>query len=257
MTDMSREPERASGSPSTPLSVDVLADLQAGVLDEHEAAELWPRVNADPEARAILDALAATTADLSGLAAEPAPPMPAHVAERIEFAITREAEARGGNVVSLDAARKRRNRRVGMGAGFLTAAAAAIAAVMIAVPSGDNELDGNVAAPTPTTQAEAPTGTETPNFDSGNMNAAIGQIEGLRDFGALENEERFNACIEAGGMDPAVRPEGIGPAKIDGKDAVIALYTTGKLAQFRLIALSADCGPDNPGLLMDKIVGRK
>lgn len=251
MTDESRGPERADGST---WSVDVLADLHAGALDEREAAELWPRVNADPEARAVIEALEATTADLSGLAAEPAPPMPDHVAQRIEAAITREAEARGGNVVSMDAARKRRNRRAGLGAGLLTAAAAAVAAVMIAVPNVQDET-GGVANPAPSTQQEAP-GNGLPDFDSGNMEAAIGEIEGVRDFGALGSEKRFDACVEANGIDPARQPIGVAPVTIDGKEAVLAMYTTGELARFRLIALSPDCGPNNPGLLMDKVVGR-
>src|SRR5438067_1240607 len=79
MTDESRG---LGGTVGPPWSVDVLADLHAGVLDDHEAAELWPLVNADPEARAILDALDATQSDLSSLAEAPAPPMPAEFAAR-------------------------------------------------------------------------------------------------------------------------------------------------------------------------------
>jgi len=61
-----------------PWSVDVVADLHAGVLDERAAAELWPLVNADPDARAILEALESTTADLTALTAGSVEPMPAH-----------------------------------------------------------------------------------------------------------------------------------------------------------------------------------
>src|SRR5690242_3300296 len=91
MTDESRG---IGGTIGPPWSVDVLADLHAGALDETRAAELWPLVNADPEARAILDALDATQADLASLADAPAPPMPAPFAARLEAALAAEAAAR-------------------------------------------------------------------------------------------------------------------------------------------------------------------
>src|SRR3954469_5214225 len=131
--------KRGRGGP--PGSVDLLADLQAGALDPQEAAELWPRVNADPEAMDILAALEATQADLHEFAMVPAPPMPAHFAARLDAAIAAEARSRAqataapthttpppqppghAPVIDLAEARRRRNRRLGWGAGFLAAAA--------------------------------------------------------------------------------------------------------------------------------------
>src|SRR6185369_2823786 len=143
MTDESRG---IGGTVGPPWSVDVLADLHAGVLEDAQAAELWPLVNADPEARAILDALDATQADLASLADAPAPPMPAEFAARLDAALAAEAAAafpgqaqtrpapRDAQVVDLAAARRRRNKRLGWAAGVLTAAAAAVVAVTIAIP---------------------------------------------------------------------------------------------------------------------------
>lgn len=243
---MTDETRGLGGAVGPPWSVDVLADLHAGVLSESEAAELWPRVNADPEARTIIEALDATSADLADLSAAPVPPMPAEVAARIDAALAQEQQARGGsNVVSIDAARKRRNRRAGWGAGFLAAAAAVVAAVVIVAPDASREETPGVAAPTPGVAV-----------DSGQINAAIGKVEGVRDFGPLENEQRLDACLEANGIDPVKQPVGITPGTIDGRDAVFVLYTTGELAQFRLVALAPDCGPANPGLLKDEVIGR-
>ncbi|MFF5985839.1 hypothetical protein [Prauserella flavalba] len=243
MTDESRG---MGGAVGPPWSVDVLADLHAGVLSESEAAELWPRVNADPEARAIIEALDATSAELADLSAAPVPPMPADVAARIDAALVQEQQARGAsNVVSIDAARKRRNRRAGWGAGFLAAAAAVVAAVVIVTPNASEE--------TPGMADSAPKGVA---VDSGQINAAIGKVEGVRDFGPLENEQRLDACLEANGIDPVKQPVGITPGTIDGQEAVFVLYTTGELAQFRFVALAPDCGPDNPGLLKDQLIGR-
>ncbi|SFP85489.1 hypothetical protein SAMN05421810_103621 [Amycolatopsis arida] len=262
---MTDERRGGSGDVGPPWSVDVLADLHAGALDDAEAARLWPRVEADPEARAVLEALEATRADLAELGAAPAPPMPARVAGRIDAALAEESrrragESRGGEpgiapVVSLDATRRRRRRLMGLGGGLLTAAAAAVAAVAILVPGAGNggPDNGNLpgAAPGPDTD-EPPV-----SLRRDNLNTAIGEINEVRDFGPLGTEERLDACLAANGIDPDVKPAGIRPATIDGDPAVVVLLTTGQFAQFRLVALAPDCGPDNPGLLLDETVGRQ
>jgi hypothetical protein len=264
MTDESRG---IGGTVGPPWSVDVLADLHAGVLDDAQSAELWPLVDADPEARAILDALDATQTDLASLAAAPAPPMPAEFAARLDAALAAEAAAafpaaRGATqaprpagpgdapVVDLAAARRRRNKRLGWAAGVLTAAAAAVVAVTVALPSTSPQNG------TPNVAAPAPTGPSVGSDGSG-AQALVGKAVGVRDFGPLENEGRLDACIAAAGLDPEVRPEGIRPVNVGGKAGVMIILTTGKLAQFRLVAFGADCGPGNPAVLFDKVVGEK
>ncbi|MGW4058935.1 hypothetical protein ACWEGE_11685 [Amycolatopsis sp. NPDC004747] len=256
MTDESRG---IGGTIGPPWSVDVLADLHAGVLDDTQAAELWPLVNADPEARAILDALDATQADLAALADAPAPPMPAEFAARLDAALAAEAAAafparpqpsapQEAQVVDLAAARRRRNKRLGWAAGVLTAAAAAVVAVTIAIPNTSQQSGTpNVAAPTGPSVAS----------DGSGAQALLGKSVGVRDFGPLQNEDRLDACIAAAGLDPKVRPEGIRPVNVGGKAGVMIILTTGKLAQFRLVAFGADCGPGNPAVLFDKVVGEK
>ncbi|MEV6874917.1 hypothetical protein [Amycolatopsis sp. NPDC051128] len=261
MTDESRG---IGGTIGPPWSVDVLADLHAGVLDDAQAAELWPLVDADPEARAILDALDATRTDLASLAAAPAPPMPAEFAARLDAALAAEAAAAfpratqaprpagpgDAQVVDLAAARRRRNTRLGWAAGILTAAAAAVVAVTVALPS-TSPKDG-----TPNVAAPAPAGPSVGSDGSG-AQALVGKAVGVRDFGPLGNEDRLDACIAAAGLDPKVRPEGVRPVNVGGKAGVMIILTTGKLAQFRLVAFGADCGPGNPAVLFDKVVGEK
>jgi hypothetical protein len=263
MTDESRG---IGGTVGPPWSVDVLADLHAGVLDDDRAAQLWPVVNADPEAHAILDALDATQADLASLAEAPAPPMPAEFAARLDAALAAEVAATfpkqrtapapeptgtgNAQVVDLAAARRQRNKRLGWAAGVLTAAAAAVVAVTVAIPSTSQQNGSpNVAAP-------APSG-PTVGSDGSGAQALVGKAVGVRDFGPLGTEDRLDACITAAGLDPKVRPEGIRPVNVGGKAGVLIILTTGKLAQFRLVAFGADCGPGNPAVLFDKVVGEK
>lgn len=258
MTDENRG---IGGTVGPPWSVDLLADLHAGVLDEAVANRLWPQVNADPEARAILDALDSTVADLGALPMAPAAPMPPEVATRIDAALAAEVSrtAEPGRdeppvapVVSLDNARRKRNRMLGWGAGVLTAAAAAVVAVAVIVPNGQQGDGLPAAAPTPADTSTPPLSLRS----EGGLGSALGEVSGVRDFGPLGDEQRLDACLEAAGIDPDVKPAGVRPATLDGREAVLVLYTTGEFAQFRLVALSPDCGPDNPEVLLDKTVGK-
>ena len=265
---MTDETRGIGGTVGPPWSVDVLADLHAGVLEEAQAAELWPLVNADPDARAILDALDATRADLASLADVPVEPMPAEFAARLDAALAAEAASRlaatfpgaqaqaprqagsgDAQVVEFAAARRRRNQRLGWGAGILTAAAAALVVVAVVVPSSKQDGPPNVAAP-------APTGPSVGSDGSG-AQALLGKTLGVRDFGPLQTEQRLDQCIAAYGLDTKIRPEGVRPINVEGKSAILATFTTGKLAQYRLIAFGADCGPGDPAVLFDKIVGEK
>lgn len=257
---------RGNGGANGPvLSVDVLADLHAGALSESEAAELWPRVNADPEARAVIEALEAAQTDLGSLQHEPVEPMPDHVAARIDAAITGEQRARenqgaSGNVVGLDRARNRRKKQ-GMAAGLVAVAAAVVAAVAIAVPNlgGSGETPG-VAQPAPSEQsgdsdANAPSNGSGPlalSKDEGDLSAAIGSVSTVRDYGPLGSKSRLDACVQAAGADPSKQPAGVRPVTIDGEEAVLALYPTGKIAQFRMVAVSPDC---TSAPVLDRVIG--
>jgi hypothetical protein len=257
MTDESRGRGETLGPP---WPVDLLADLHAGVLEEQQAAELWPLVNADPDARAIIEALEAATADLAVLASAPVEPMPADFAARLDAALANEARSQHGEptvapVVSLDAARRRRNKRLGWGAGVLAVAAAAIAAVAIAMPSSGKASDTTVAQPPVSTShslSDPPVG-----GDGNGAEALIGKGLGVRDFGPLENEKRLDACLVAAGLDPAIRPAGIRPVTVGEQTGVLVILTTGKLAQYRMVAFGPTCGPGNPAVLFDKVVGQK
>jgi hypothetical protein len=253
MTDESRG---IGGTVGPPWPVDLLADLHAGVLDDAESARLWPQVNADPDARAVLDALDSTVSDLGALPLTPAPPMPPEVAARIDAALAEAGqrdEPAVAPVVSLDTARRRRGRMLGWGAGALTVAAAAVAAIAILVPNGQSG-GGTPPVAAPDTSGDA--GKPPLSLSSGGVGTAFGEINGVRDFGPLGDEQRLDSCLDAAGIDPDIKPAGIRPVTLDGQEAVMVLYPTGELAQYRMIALSPDCGPDNPGLLLDKTIGQ-
>ncbi len=250
MTDSHRGMGGGTAGPPWPL--DVLADLHARALDEAAAARLWPRVQADPEAMAVIAALEATSADLGALRDAPAPPIPATVAARIDTALAAEdghaSDGPAAPVTDLAAARRRRNRRLGWGAGLLAAAAALVAAVVIAVPTGTT-------GGTPMAEQTQGNGGAPLALRGDNMGAGLGKALGVRDYGPLENRARLDECREAAGLDPDVRPVGVRPVTIDGHPAVLVVLTTGEFARYRLVAFAPDCGPGTPGVLKDTTVG--
>lgn len=269
MTD-TRRPEGGASGP--PWSLDVLADLHAGVLTEAEAARLWPRVESDPGAMAVIAALDATRTDLAALADAPVAPLPPEVAARIDAALAAERAsaqmpgahvaatppdfgqpghprpaAPGEPVADLAAARRRRHRLLGWAAG-LTAAAAVAAAVALSLPS-ETTTGTPIAEP-----STGPTGAP-PALANGELGSALGGSLGVRDYGPLGDRARLDACRKAAGLDVDVQPVGIRPVTLDGSPAVLVVLTTGQLARYRIVVFATDCGPGNPGVLADRTVG--
>ncbi|SEP69381.1 hypothetical protein SAMN05216188_101201 [Lentzea xinjiangensis] len=246
MTGMERVPM------GPPWSVDLIADLHAGVLPPEVAAQLRPRVEADAEAREILQALDATLEDLRSL---PPIPMPDHVAARIDAALAAEARP-AAPVVSLAEARKRRNRRLGLGGGVLVAAAAAFGIVMVMSPETRQQPSNNAQPPASTSSAVT---AEPPlALQRDELGSAVGEVLKAQNYGPLETPDRLAGCLQGGGITSSGKPLGISPINLEGKNAVMAILPAG-LGQFRLVVLDPEtCGPDKPeGVLEDETVGQR
>jgi hypothetical protein len=247
--------ERRSGAPmGPPLSVDLLADLHAGALDDAAQTDLATRVAADPEACAVLDALERTRTQLAAL---PPLTMPEDVAARIDAALSVEADAAARTpphapVTDLTAARGRRNRRLGWAAGLLAAAAAAGIAVL-AVPHGP----GPSTAPPPQA-AGTPTGTGGPlALTSAELGRSVSAVIGTADYGPLRDQQRLTACLATSNVPNAGRPLGVRQVVLDGQRRVLAILPAGKLGTYRLLVIDPSCGPGHPGVLSDTTVGAR
>lgn len=249
-----------------PWSVDLLADLHAGVLDDAEAARLWPAAKADPQAQAILTALDSTRTELSALGqAPPSEPIPDTVAARLDAAIAAEVAARPAaeaatpphgtpaqsNVVDLAAARRRRNKRIGWATGLVAAAAAIVAVGTVLVPNL-NQQQG-------TPQAEAPQpapGNSRPLALTGdNLKQSAPQALGVHDAGPLSDTNKLAGCLAANKAGGPSSVAGIRQLTLDGRPGVLMLLTTGKVAQFRLLVVSPDCSAGHPAMLSDSTIG--
>ncbi|MDQ3406031.1 MAG: hypothetical protein M3548_22000 [Actinomycetota bacterium] len=250
---------RGTGGPDgPPWSVDLLADLHAGVLDPRQSSRLWRQVDNDPDARAILDALESVKTDLGDLRDAPVEPMPAHFAASLDAALAAEAQrAFGGSVavrptpahgstpvIDLAAARRKRNRMAGWGIGVLTAAAAAVAVTFVAIPGG-NTTDGKPQAiPTSETNSEAPGAAQPPlALTKDNLGGAVGAVASRKDYGPLKDQAGLDKCIEANKLDPAkVQTVGVRPVTLDGTAGVMALLTAGEPGStFRVLVVEPNC----------------
>jgi hypothetical protein len=178
------------------------------------------------------------------------------VAARIDAALAAEARPGIAPVVSLNDARKRRNRRLGMGgAGVLVAAAAAFGIVLAVSPGAQQQPPANDAAPAPTTK---PSAAPPLALKRDELGSAVGEVLKAQNYGPLETPDRLAGCLKGGGITSSGTPLGISPIDLEGKSAVMAILPAG-LGKYRLVVLDpATCGPDKPeGVLADTTVGQR
>jgi hypothetical protein len=81
-----------------------------------------------------------------------------------------------------------------------------------------------------------------------------GKALGVRDFGPLQNEQHLDACLQANGFDPAVRPGGIRPV---AGQASWSSTRPGGLRNTGWWCSPATRDANHPGKLFDKVVGAK
>jgi hypothetical protein len=264
----------ASSTPhGPPWSLDLIADLHAGMFDEQTAAELRARVEADPAARAVLAALDATSAALASL-----PPlrMPIEIAARIGAALREEAAARAAAgtpqptfatpphspaqatpwsppLADLSAARERR-RRLQITAGALLAAAAATVGIIVVSGVTGSHLSG-VPQAAPTSASDQPL--PPLSISSTDLGSALNAAMSVQDYGPLGTAERLDACLSAIRLDPnTTRPLGAREVRLDGRPGVLLVLPTTTAGRLRLLVVPPDCGPSNPAVIADTTVGR-
>lgn len=71
MSAADKDPDKHSADADPPLTVELLADLQAGLLDDATAARIRSRVRSDPQAQQILRALNRVRRDVAAMGADP------------------------------------------------------------------------------------------------------------------------------------------------------------------------------------------
>lgn len=227
-----------------PLTVDVLADLQAGLFDDHTAARLRRRIRTDPEAQQTMAALNRVRRDVAALGPDPGPRAGTDPADLIDVGARSETSA----AHAVERGRFPRPARI-------TLAAAGLAAVAVAAWLG---VSGLLTEPAP--MPSRPTTIEhiTVTRPAPAIPLSDQQIRTLldqtHDLGPLGDGRRLASCLAGLGY-PANAPVlGARPVDVDGHPAVLLVLpgpTPGALAA---LAVAPTCSSANTGLSADRTV---
>ena len=214
--------------PVDPLDVAALADLAAGLPVDADAAARRRSARADPRAAEVLDALAATRAEL---AAAGDPELPPEVAARWAAALAAEPITQQ----PVRAGRGSFRRRLLLA----TAAAAAVLAIVAAV-----------LVLTPRT---APAALAVSRVD---LVAVATSTIGTMDVGDLADPVRREACLRAV-LPAAAGQRLLGGRRVvlDGQPGVLLVLATGTRGGMHVVTVGPDCGPAGGALLAQVRVG--
>jgi len=249
-------PERPT-EPSPEWSLELLADLRAGVLTERAAARLRPQVDADPQGRTVLAALDATVADLAALPTRCPARMPDAVAQRLDAALAAEAlaahrrAAPRAPVITSVARRCLRARWIGAG----VLAAAAMGVVVSGVMSG--ALTGSTPRAGDALGAAAVSPPAPLALSGGDLGGALNHALGARDYGPLSRPDALRRCLDAHNVPVRDEPLGAREVTLDGRRGVLLVLPTTQTTQFRLLVVGPNCAPGNPAQLANHVAVRR
>lgn len=249
-----------------PLTLELLAELHAGVFDEPLAAQLRRRVTADPQAAAMLAALDATVADLAALPHQRTAPIPESVARRLDTALATERAGTGppldagwagaaspALVADMTSAVRRRHRAGWAGVAVLAVAAAATGVVALSgVPdSAGAPLAGDALDSAIGIQAAEPLAVTGSNPAS--LHSALDQALKAQDYGPLSSPQRLRNCLAAHG---GGAPQGALEVTYAGSRGVLLVLPTDRPAQVRLLVVGPSCNSADPSRIADHLLTR-
>jgi hypothetical protein len=203
-----------------------LAALDADLPDATRAAVRRRAARSDPRSAEVLDALAATRAELTAL---PEPEVPPETAARWEAALAaeRDRSRQAGDTEEESPPRRRRLRpRVVLA---VSAAAAVVAAVVLGAPRP---------APPVLTVSRV------------DLVAVATSAVGVVDVGDLGDPARREACLRAV-LPDAARERLLGGRRVvlDGRPGVLLVLATGMRGQLHVVTVDPGCGPAGGTLL--------
>ncbi|MGO8937428.1 MAG: hypothetical protein ACLQLO_09965 [Mycobacterium sp.] len=244
-----------AGSADPPLTVELLADLQAGLLDDHTAARVRRQVRADPDAEATLRALNRVRGDVAAVCADPAsaPDPPPAVTARISAALRSASGSSTGGAAHSARPHTRPAR--------LIAGVAGACAVVAAIGLGTAALV-NAPTPTPSTQitAEHITVSTPPMAIPLSQAQLLGLLDRSPDYGPLpgplNDPARRASCLTGLGYPASTRVLGAQPIEINARPGVVLVLPGDTPDSLTVFAVALNCSAADTGLLVSTQIPR-
>jgi hypothetical protein len=246
------ECDEAGANP--PLTVEALADLQAGLFDDDTAARLRKKVRADPEARQTMDALNRVRRDIAALGTDTssAPEVAPHVVDSVAAALRAERPERSRRRAAhtVRPGRLPRSARVAVAVAGLAAAAAAVwlgTAALITAPP-----------PTPSrpTTAEHITVSRPPMTIPLSDQQILALLDRQPDLGPFADPQRRTSCLVGLGYPADAGVLAARPVEIAGRPAILLVLPGDTPGAVAALAVAPTCSSVDTGLLADRIVNR-
>lgn len=239
-----------------PLTVELLADLQAGLLDDDTAARVRQQVRADPDAEATLRALNRVRSDVAALStrtADPALDPPPAVTARISAALRSASGSPTGGAAH--------SARPHLRPARLIAGVAGGCAVVAAIGVGTAALV-NAPTPVPSTQvtAEHITVSTPPMAIPLSQAQLLGLLDRSPDYGPqggpLSDPARRASCLTGLGYPASTRVLGAQPIEINARPGVVLLLPGDTLDSLTVFAVALNCSAADTGLLVSTQIPR-
>jgi len=238
------------------LTVELLADLQAGLLDDDTAARVRKRVRVDPAAARALDGLNRVRRDVAALHSEapPAPDVPPAVVARIGAALRSAGPPRGRSRIGARAAHA---VRPGGSPVRLAAAVAGLSAAVVAAGLGTAAL---IAAPAPMpsepTTARHVTVWRAPVAIPLSDHQILALLDRKPDYGPVRDPQHRASCLTGLGYPVTVRVLGAQPVEVAGRPAVLLVLPDNSPGTLVVLAVASTCNSADTGLLASRLVRR-
>lgn len=246
------DPGDARADPA--LTVELLADLQAGLLDDDAATRVRRQVRADPSAEETLRALNRVRCDVAALGADPtsAPDAPPAVVARIAAALRSVGPAGSGSH-----GRATHAARPSTHPARVIAAVAGLGAFVAAVGLGTVALVG-APAPTPSAPITAQHITVPPPATAIPLSEAqiLSLLNRSPDYGPLTDPPHRASCLNGLGYPTSTRVLGAQPIEINGRPGVLLVLPADRPDEFAVLAVAANCSAADSELLGSAVVPR-
>jgi hypothetical protein len=234
-----------------PITLEQLADLQAGLLDAAAAAALRQRIRADPDAAEMLVALDGVRRHLAHLGTDhaSAPDVPAGVTAPVVAALQAAAPQRSPREPAHSVRHAPRWQALALVAGV---GAAVVGAVLGGMTLTREPAPTRPAGPT----AESITVSRPPGDVPLSNPQIIGLLSRSPDYGPLADPERRASCLSGLGYSAATAVLGAQPVDMHGRPAVLMVVAADTPTTVLVLVVEPGCNSAHTGLLASTRVTR-